>query len=164
MNEEMNNVLEDMEEDTQKGKFLTFSLGNEFYGIDIMYVTEIVGIQPITVVPELPDFIKGIINLRGKIIPVMDARLKFKKEPKEYNDRTCIIVIDIVEVSIGVIVDAVSEVLNISEENIVPPPNLNTEGRKYIKSVGKNDDNVILILDCNTLLDKAEVEEIKVVE
>lgn len=161
MNEEMKTVLEEFEEDTQKGKFLTFSLGDEYYGIDIMYVTEIVGIQPITVVPELPDFIKGIINLRGKIIPVMDARLKFKKEPKEYNDRTCIIVVDLQELSIGIIVDAVSEVLNISDENIVPPPNLNTGGRKYIKSVGKSTDSVTLILDCEKLLNENEIDELK---
>ncbi|MFA9378395.1 MAG: chemotaxis protein CheW [Lachnotalea sp.] len=162
MNAEMNNVLEEFEEDTQKGKYLTFSLGNEFYGIDIMYVTEIVGIQPITVVPELPDFIKGIINLRGKIIPVMDARLKLKKEPMAYNDRTCIIVIDVLELSIGVIVDAVAEVLNISDENIVPPPNLNTSGRKYIKSIGKSNDNVTLILDCEKLLNDSEMDELKI--
>lgn len=161
MNGETNKVLEELEEDTQKGKFLTFSLGNEFYGIDIMYVTEIVGIQPITVVPELPNFIRGIINLRGKIIPVMDVRLKFKKEPKVYNDRTCIIVIDIMELSIGIIVDAVSEVLNISDDNIVPPPNLNTGGRKYIKSVGKSEDSVTLILDCEKLLNDNEMDELK---
>ncbi len=161
MNNEVNTVIDEFEEDTQKGKFLTFSLGKEYYGIDILYVTEIVGIQPITVVPELPEFIKGIINLRGKIIPVMDARLKFKKEPKEYNDRTCIIVIDVLELSIGIIVDAVSEVLNISDDNIVPPPNLNSTGRKYIKSVGKSNDQVTLILDCEKLLNENEVEEIK---
>jgi len=161
MNEELKNLGEETEEDTQRGKFLTFSLGEEYYGIDIMYVTEIVGIQPITVVPELPDFIRGIINLRGKIIPVMDARMKFKKEPKKYNDRTCIIVVDVLELSIGIIVDAVSEVLNISDDNIVPPPNLNTGGRKYIKSVGKSDEHVTLILDCEKLLNENEMDELK---
>ncbi|MCT4593673.1 MAG: chemotaxis protein CheW [Anaeromicrobium sp.] len=161
MGEEMNNVLYELEEDTQKGKFLTFSLGNEYYGIDIMYVTEIVGIQPITLIPELPNFIRGIINLRGKIIPVMDARIKFNKEPKEYNDRTCIIVIDVLELSIGIIVDAVSEVLPIRNEDIVPPPNLNTGGQKYIKSIGKCNDNVILILDCEKLLNESEMDELK---
>ncbi|MCF8018901.1 MAG: chemotaxis protein CheW [Vallitaleaceae bacterium] len=161
MNEDMNGLLEDQEEDTQKGKFLTFSLGEESYGIDIMYVTEIIGIQPITVVPELPNFVRGIINLRGKIIAVMDARLKFNKTPKDYNDRTCIIVIDIAQLSIGIIVDAVSEVINIGDDNIVPPPNLNLGGRKYIKSVGKSDDNVILILDCEKLLDEQEIDELK---
>ena len=160
MSNDQKKVYDEMEEDTQKGKFLTFSLGNEYYGIDIIYVTEIVGIQPITEVPELPSFVKGIINLRGKIIPVMDARLKFKKEPRAYNDRTCIIVIDILELSIGIIVDAVSEVLNISDENIVPPPNLSTSGRRYIKSVGKSGDNVILILDCDKLLNENEINAI----
>ena len=148
-------------EDTMKGKFLTFTLGKEFYGIDICYVTEIVGIQPITVVPELPDFIKGIINLRGQIIPVMDARLKFGKIVKEYNDRTCIIVIDVNELSIGVIVDVVSEVLALSDENIVPPPMVGGSGRKYIKSVGKNNEQVILIIDCGALLNQDELENIQ---
>jgi purine-binding chemotaxis protein CheW len=160
MNDKMKTVFDEIEEDTQKGKFLTFSLGEEHYGIDIMYVTEIIGIQPITVVPELPSFVKGIINLRGKIIPVMDARLKFKKEPNEYNDRTCIIVIDVVQLSIGIIVDAVSEVLNISDDNIVPPPNLNSGGRKYIKSVGKSEGKITLILDCEKLLDESELSEL----
>lgn len=161
MSEETAKVLDEMEEDTQKGKFLTFTLGEEVYGIDILYVTEIVGIQPITEVPELPEFIRGIINLRGKIIPVMDARLKFNKPEIDYNDRTCIIVIDVSELSIGIIVDAVSEVLNISDDNIVPPPNLNTGGRKYIKSVGKNGEEVVLILDCEKLLDDTEMNELK---
>jgi purine-binding chemotaxis protein CheW len=156
-----NIVTENFEEDTQKGRFLTFLLGSETYGIDIMYVTEIVGIQPITEVPELPEYIKGIINLRGKIIPVMDARLKFKKEPKEYNDRTCIVVIDIAELSIGIIVDEVSEVLNIAEENIVPSPNIKSSGRKYIKNIGKTDDDVILIIDGEKLVNEEEMEDIK---
>lgn len=160
MSEIIKNILDEQEEDTQKGKFLTFHLGEESYGIDILYVTEIIGIQPITIVPELPDFIRGIINLRGKIIPVMDARVKFKKEPKEYNDRTCIIVIDVDDLSIGIIVDGVSEVLNISDENIVPPPNLNSSGRKYLKSVGKIEEKIILILDCEKLLNESEINEL----
>ena len=91
----------ELEEDTQKGRYLTFGLGNEAYGIEIEHVTEIIGIQAITELPELPEYIRGIINLRGKIIPVMDVRLRFKKEFREYNDRTCIIVIDISGISIG---------------------------------------------------------------
>lgn len=147
-------------EDTMKGKFLTFNLEEEFFGIDICYVTEIVGIQPITIVPELPDFIRGIINLRGQIIPVMDARAKFNKEEISYNDRTCIIVVDVGDISIGIIVDAVAEVLTIEEENIVPPPVIGGSGRKYIKSIGKNDKQVILIIDCEKLLNQEEIEEI----
>lgn len=151
-------LLFDEEEDTQAGKYLTFSLGSEFYGIEIKYVTEIVGIQPITEVPELPEYIKGIINLRGKIIPVMDVRLRFKKGQMDYNDRTCIIVIDILDISIGMIVDAVSEVLSISEEEIVPPPDVNKNGKKYIKGIGKSGSEVTLILDCEKLIDEEEAE------
>lgn len=155
MEEDLKELLE---EDTQKGKFLTFTLGEEAYGIEIQFVTEIIGVQPITEVPELPAYIKGIINLRGKIIPVMDVRLRFKKSPREYNDRTCIVVIDINEMSIGMIVDAVAEVLSIPEQEIVPPPDINKVGKKYIKGIGKAVDEVVLILDCGKLLDEEEAE------
>lgn len=146
------NNLEEIEEDTQKGKFLTFSLGTEYYGIDIIHVTEIVGIQPITVVPDLPEFIKGIINLRGRIIPVIDIRLKFNKETVSYNDRTCIIVIEVNDQSIGIIVDAVSEVITISDDQIVPPPpTTSSSSNKYIKSIGKTESLVILMIDCHKI-------------
>jgi len=158
----MAEVLEDnhvMEEDTQKDRFLTFQLGKESYGIEIRHVTEIIGIQPITEVPEMPEYIKGIINLRGKIIPVMDVRLRFKKEPREYNDRTCVIVIDIRDVSIGLIVDTVCEVLSIPEENIVEPPQMNKGfNNRYIKHIGKAGSDVKLLLDCEKLLAEDELE------
>lgn len=147
-------------EDTMKGKFLTFKLEEENFGIDICYVTEIVGIQPITIVPELPDFVKGIINLRGEIVPVMDARVKFGKDSINYNDRTCIVVIDVIDISIGLIVDAVSEVLSIPESDIVPPPVIGGMGRRYIKDIGKHDDQVFLIIDCEALLNEDEITAI----
>lgn len=150
-----------MEEDTQKDKYLTFALGAEEYGIEIRHVTEIVGIQAITEVPELPVYVKGIMNLRGKIIPVIDVRLRFKKETKEYNDRTCTIVIEVKDIAVGLIVDNVAEVLSITEENIVPPPNLtNSYQQKYIKGIGKVGNNVKLILDCDKLLSDDEVENL----
>jgi purine-binding chemotaxis protein CheW len=160
MAELMRDVLE-IEEDTQKGKYLTFNLGREDYGIEIQYVTEIIGIQSITQVPELPAYVKGIINLRGKIIPVMDVRLRFKKPAIEYNDRTCIVVIDIKEISIGLIVDSVAEVSNIADNDIVPPPQLHTgTNNKYIKGIGKLGNEVKLLLDCNRLLNDDEVEDL----
>ncbi|GAE87691.1 chemotaxis protein CheW [Acetivibrio straminisolvens] len=160
MSEALENVLE-YEEDTQKGKYLTFLIGKEVYGIEIKYVTEIIGIQQITEVPELPEYIKGIINLRGKIIPVLDVRLRFKKEPMEYNDRTCIVVVDINDVSVGLIVDSVAEVISIPEENIVPPPEANTGfSNRYIKEIGKVGDEVKLLLDCNKLLNDEECENL----
>lgn len=150
--------LLEQEEDTQKDRFLTFQVGNEVYGIEIKCVTEIIGIQPITEVPELPAYIIGIINLRGKIIPVMDVRLRFKKEEVEYNDRTCIIVVDIEGVSIGLIVDNVSEVLSIPEEEIVAPPDVKNGGNRYIKGIGKVEEQVKLLLDCDRLLHEQEID------
>lgn len=151
----------EVEEDTQKGRYLTFSIGKESYGIEIKYVTEIIGIQAITEIPELPDYVKGIINLRGKIIPVMDIRLRFKKEAKEYNDRTCVIVVDINELSIGLIVDTVTEVLTIADEDIVSPPEMNKGmNNRYIKQIGKVGEEVKLLLDCNKLLTEDEIDEL----
>lgn len=158
MSDIFENNLE-MEEDTQKGRFLTFSLGQESYGIEIKYVTEIIGIQAITEIPELPEYVKGIINLRGKIIPVMDVRLRFKKEPREYNDRTCVIVVDIQEVSIGLIVDSVAEVLTIPDQDIVEPPQMNKGfNNRYIKRIGKVGNDVKLLLDCEKLLTEEEFQ------
>jgi purine-binding chemotaxis protein CheW len=149
----------DMEEDTLKGRYLTFALGEESYGIEVRYVTEIVGIQKITKIPELPDYVKGIINLRGKIIPVIDVRLRFRKEPKEYNDRTCVIVIDIRDLSIGLIVDTVSEVISIPDEDIVEPPEMNKGfSNRYIRNIGKVGNDVKLLLDCEKLLTGDEME------
>lgn len=154
----MTQELLELDEDTQKDKFLTFSLGKEFYGIEIKHVTEIIGLQPITEVPQLPEYIRGIINLRGSIIPVMDVRLRFKKPPKDYNDRTCVVVVNIIDIPIGLIVDSVSEVISIPAEEIVLPPDLTKDGSKYIKGIGKNGSDVKLIIDCNKLLNDEETE------
>jgi purine-binding chemotaxis protein CheW len=145
-------------EDTQQGKYLTFLIGKEEYGFEIKYVTEIIGIQEITEIPELPDYLKGIINLRGKIIPVMDVRLRFKKPPCEYNDRTCIVVIDIQAISIGLIVDHVSEVVKIDADQIVLPPTVKTGfHNRYIKGIGKVGSAVKLLLDCGKILNDDEL-------
>lgn len=160
----MRDIMEDnleLEEDTQKDRYLTFLIGNECYGIEIKYVTEIIGIQAITEIPELPEYIKGIINLRGKIIPVLDVRLRFRKETKEYNDRTCVVVVDVKEFSIGLIVDSVAEVLSIPEQDIVDPPQMNSKsGNRYIKKIGKVGNAVKLLLDCEKLLSEDEFENI----
>jgi len=151
----------ELEEDTLRNRYLTFSIGQEVYAIEIKYVIEIVGIQKITEIPELPEYIKGIINLRGKIIPVMDVRLRFKKDPKEYTDRTCIIVIDIMGTSIGLIVDTVSEVITILDQDLVEPPQINKNvNNRYIKKIGKVGNDVKLILDCEKLLSKDELMDI----
>lgn len=145
------------EEDTQKGRFLTFSLGEEQYGIEVKYVTEIIGMQAITEVPELPSYVKGIINLRGKIIPVIDVRLRFKKEARAYHDRTCIIVVDIEAIMLGLIVDTVLDVLVIADDNVIAPPEVNGAfHNRYIKGIGKVGSEVKLLLDCNRLISDEE--------
>ncbi|WP_043930675.1 chemotaxis protein CheW [Bacillus sp. EB01] len=154
----MSEILQD--EDTQAGMYLTFMLGSENFGLDIKYVREIIGIQKITEVPEVPDYIRGIINLRGKIIPVTDVRLRFKKELKEYNDRTCIIVIEVQDYSIGLIVDNVSEVLTIEPENIVTPPDFGHHLNKYVNAIGKVGTEVTLLLNSEMLLNKDAVDEL----
>lgn len=160
MSEEINSSFE-TDEDTQKGKYLIFALGDEEYGIEIKYVTEIIGIQNIIHMPDLPEYMKGIINLRGKIIPVMDVRLRFKKEPTAYNNRTCVIVVDIKNMPLGLIVDTVSEVLTIPEENIVEPPQINKGmGGSYIKGIGKTENGVKLLLNCEILLTEDERNEL----
>jgi len=146
-------------EDTQKDRFLTFFLGSEIYGIEIKYVTEIIGIQEISEIPDLPQYVRGIINLRGKIIPVMDVRLRFNKPYKEYDLKTCIIVVDIEEISVGLIIDSVSEVLSILGQDIVPPIGLNLRpNNEYIKGIGKVDSAINLILDLKKLLNCVEVQ------
>lgn len=146
------------QEDTQHGRFLTFSVGKEDFGIEIGYVTEIIGMQPITGIPETEDYIKGIVNLRGKIIPVVDMRLKFKKEPSEYTDRTCIVVIETSEMSVGLIVDKVSEVLTIDDKEIAPPPDYKTGIKnRYIQGIGKVGGEVKLLLDCKKLFNEDEI-------
>lgn len=141
------------DEDTQVDKFLTFILGQEEYGIEIKYVTEIIGIQNIAGVPDMPHYIKGVINLRGKVIPVMDVRLRFGLQEREYDDRTCVIVINIDEQSVGLIVDRVSEVLDIPETQVEPPPRVKNGGSsRFIQGMGKVGDRVKILLNAHQLL------------
>jgi purine-binding chemotaxis protein CheW len=157
-----NRLLQEQEEDTQHGRYLTFALGNEAFGLEISNVTEIVGIQPITPIPEVPGYVKGVINLRGKIIPVIDVRLRFGKESMAYDERTCIVVVDIQDVCVGLIVDSVSEVISIDDANIVPPPDWRTGAQtRYIKAIGKVGNDVKLLLDCERLFRDGELSELE---
>jgi purine-binding chemotaxis protein CheW len=162
--EELIDLDEDLleEEDTQKDKYLTFHLANEDYALEIKFVTEIIGVQKITEVPDMPDFVKGVINLRGKVIPVVDVRIRFRLEPIPYGDRTCIIVVDIDDTSIGLIVDEVSEVLNIPENQVDPPPQTSKGAKsRYIQGIGKVGEQVKIILNVQKLLNDDELEGVK---
>ncbi len=165
MNDDLKKREEDEfeeDEDTQKDKFLTFKIEEEIFAIEIKNVVEIIKIQPITEIPETKDYIKGVINLRGKIIPVIDVRLRFKKKEQEYDDRTCIIVVFLDEIVMGLIVDRVSEVLTIPENKIeMMSFSSNSEQNRYIKGLGKTDDSVKIILDTEKLIKEEELKELK---
>ena len=145
------------DEDTQKDKYLTFRIASEDYGIAIANVTEIIGIQSITEIPEMPDHIKGVINLRGKVIPVMDVRIRFKLAPREYDERTCIVVVEIDGTSIGLVVDTVNEVADIPEDQVEPPPKSKRKGGNYIQGIGKIGKEVKILLDINKILYEEEL-------
>ena len=148
------------DEDTQEDKFLTFVLSGEEFGIEIRHVTEIIGIQYITEVPDMPHYIKGVINLRGKVIPVMDVRLRFNLKEREYDDRTCIIVINIDGQPVGLLVDRVSEVLDIPQSDVEPPPKVKkAESSRFIKGMGKVDETVKILLNEYQLLFDFNKEE-----
>ncbi len=159
MTEEM--IMEE-ELSTQEGQYLTFNIDKQEYCIEIKYVTEIVGIQKITDLPDVPKFIKGVINLRGKVIPVLDVRLRFGMKEREYDARTCIMVVNINKTSVGLVVDTVSEVMNIPEESIEEPPKVSkkADGNRFVLGLGKVGDEVKIILDTQKLLFEEEFEEI----
>jgi len=145
------------------GKYLTFTLEKESYGIGILKVKEIIGMMSITSVPRTPEFVKGVINLRGKVIPVIDLRLKFSMEPVPYTERTCIIVVEIESktgtVLIGIVVDAVSEVLNIKQEEIEETPAFGSKlNTGYILGMAKMEGGVKILLDIDAVLSTKEVE------
>lgn len=155
------NITDQAIVDTQKDKYLTFHLLKEDYAIEIKYVTEIVGMQDITEVPDMANYLKGVINLRGKVIPVIDVRLRFILNERDYDSRTCIIIINITDVSVGLIVDEVSEVLNIPEINIDPPPKtMKGTKSRFIKGFGKVGNKVIMILNIDKFLNEEEYEAI----
>jgi len=149
----------------QKDKYLTFNFGKEEYGIDINDIIEIVGIQEITEITEAPNYVMGVIDLRGKIIPVVDMRMRLKKDYREYDDRTCIIIVSVNNLFVGLIVDIVLDVIKIDDKNISPPPSLtNMCKQKYIKGIGKIENSIKIILDCNKLLYEEDVETLKKVK
>jgi len=154
-------VMSDKEE-----KFLTFVLAGEEYGIGILKIKEIIGMMSITTVPQTPEFVKGVINLRGKVIPVMDLRLRFGMEAIDYTERTCIIVVEIEgstgTVQIGIVVDSVSEVLNIKSEDIEETPTFGTKLRTdYILGMAKMEGGVKILLDIDRVLSDQEIADLE---
>ena len=151
-------IYDEDDEDSQKDKYLTFCIASEDYGIEIRHVTEIIGIQKITEIPDMPEYINGVINLRGKVIPVMDVRARFHIERREYDDRTCIVVVNVNEDSIGFVVDTVKEVVNIPANMVEPPPKSNKSGGGlFVNGLGKVGDEVKILLNVEQLIFDAEL-------
>lgn len=147
-------------------KHLTFRLGSEEYGLDILKVREIIGIMPITRVPRTPKFVRGVINLRGKVIPVMDLRAKFGMGTVDDTDRTCIVVVQVASKSahtvMGVVVDEVSEVIDVAEDQIEATPEFGADiDTDFVLGIGKIADRVVMVLDIDRVLTTSEISVIK---
>jgi purine-binding chemotaxis protein CheW len=144
------------------GKFLTFALADEEYGLPILTVREIVGMLDITAVPQTPPFMRGVVNLRGKVIPIIDLRIRFGFPEREYDSENCIIVVEVADLLIGIIVDAVREVLSIPSSSIEPPPafgrGVSTE---YILGLGKAKDRIIILLKIESVLSIDELQGLR---
>lgn len=149
----------------REGKFLTFFLDAEEYGLEILKVQEIIGLMPITRVPRTPGYVKGVVNLRGKVIPVVDLRLKFGMEEVETTDLTCIIVVQTRDVLFGVLVDRVSEVVDLATADVEDAPDFGVDvDTGYIMGMGNAGDRVTILLDIDRVLADDELDALKSVE
>ena len=158
----MEAVVEKKEISDIEGKFLTFVLGEEIYGIEILKAREIIGLMDITTVPQTPDYMKGVINLRGKVIPVIDLRMKFSMKKWERTQETCVIVVEVNSTSIGLIVDSVSEVSDITGEEIENAPSFGQGiDTSFIMGLGKVKDKIIILLDIDAVLSTEELEMVE---
>lgn len=154
MSQENEEILVE-DEDTTKDQYLTFEIDNEDYGIEIANIKEIISICPITKVPHTSNYVKGIINLRGDIIIVIDVRKRFLKSEKPYDDLTCIVVIEYLQYSLGLIVDNVKEVMFIDEKDVMPPPSAKlSHSNQFIRNIGKVNDEIKLLLDLDKFLEQ----------
>lgn len=155
-----NNAVEPME-----NKFLSFQLEDSVYAIEVKYISGIMSVPPITTVPESPDYMKGIINLRGKVIPVIDLRVKLSREEIDYDERTCVIIVETKDISVALVVDRVREVLNIDDDKISPPPDYKSGMKnKHLLGVAIIGESVILLIDALKLLSDSEIEELSKVQ
>lgn len=150
-------LLEEDDEDTLTDRYLTFYINKQLYAVEIRHITEIIGIQKITKVPNIKPFVKGIINLRGIIVPIINVRKRFRLNEVEYDERTCIIVVNYDDVEIGLIVDEVADVINIPFEELSPPPETNKGNEsRYIQAMAKISGKITILLDIEKVLYDSE--------
>ncbi|MGN0862914.1 MAG: chemotaxis protein CheW [Stenotrophomonas koreensis] len=147
------------------GEYLSFTLGEEQYGVDILKVQEIRGYDQVTRVPDAPDYIKGVINLRGTIVPVIDLRLKLRLDNARYDAFTVMIVLNVEQRVVGIVVDSVSDVIELSAEQIRPTPEFGAAvDTRFINGIGTQDERMLILLDIETLLDTAELVDTRRVD
>jgi len=159
----INEVIRQLAPDSDvSAKYLTFQIDGQHYGVSIANVIEIVQIQPVTELPELPFYAKGVINLRGRVIPLIDVNLRFGKPEREYTDRTCVIIVDIDSVYVGLIVDAVEEVLEIDGGLVTPPPSFSADASaRYVTGIGKLDKYMVLLLNSRLLFSDTDMDTLE---
>lgn len=146
-------LLDDEDDDAILDQYLTFRLADEEYGLAISHVIEIIGMQRITEVPDVPPYVMGVVNLRGRVIPVMDVRARFGMPRRPYDDRTCIVVVDRQGAAVGAVVDRVADVVSIPGDSVDPPPTVHKgAGHRYVHGLGKIDGKVTILLDVDRLL------------
>ena len=144
------------------GKYLTFSLGEEHYGLPIKPINDIIELQDYTEIPQTADYVRGVINLRGTVIPVIDLREKFGLPTTEYDEKTCIVVVNIENIQTGLIIDRVEEVREFSDKEIDPSPKMSSEIQvEFIAGIGKKEEEVYILLDIDRIIKKEELDEIK---
>lgn len=154
--------MEDSKNNGKMHQMVSFKLGSEEFGVDILKVREIIKFQKITSVPQTPDFVEGVINLRGNVIPVIDLRKKFGMSTMEKDDQTRIIVVNVKEKTIGVVVDTVEQVLRLSEDQIELPPEIGNDNvKEYLRGVGKLDDRLLIILHLDKILTSKEIFQLE---
>ncbi len=144
-----------------KNQYLTFWADGQLFGVSIVNVMQIIRTQKIVEIPDYPPYAKGIINLRGSIVPILDIRMRLGKPQVEYSERTCIVIIEVREKLYGIAVDLVNEVMEILPENIPPPPQMDGESvSEYLSGITKLDEKVVMVLDCSSLLKEEEIEKL----
>jgi purine-binding chemotaxis protein CheW len=157
--EKIANIAETISSQGSQDQFVTFTLGDEEYGVEVLKVQEIIGHQGFTKVPNVPNFVKGVLNLRGSVVPVIDLRIKFNMPERDYDNFTVILILEVDERVIGAIVDAVSDVVSLQESEIQSTPDFSSGIRAdFISGMGRKDDKLIMILDIDKVLGEEDLE------
>ncbi|HMB19858.1 MAG TPA: chemotaxis protein CheW [Spirochaetota bacterium] len=155
-------VYNDLNDAVDTNQYVTFLIGSEVYGVEVLRVQEIIGMTRVTQVPNSMHFMKGVINLRGTVVPVVDMRLRFTMEEKDYDNFTVILIVEVKGTMIGMIVDSVSDVVNIPVKDIQDTPHFSASIRTdYIKGIGRIEEDLVIVLDVDKILSHEEIEKIE---